>query len=83
MTENETLANDLHKAYHRFNKEYGKFEKNHAEEVLFSLELNEDAHDLVQSIIDNEFQNNSFAGFLRVDGIVGRIQIAALRASKE
>lgn len=82
MATDTKFVQDLDKAFHSFNKEYGKFEKDHAEEVLFSLSLSDEAHDAVQKIIDQEFANNSFAGFLRTDGIVGRIQIAALRAKK-
>lgn len=77
----QTLA-DLEKAEQAFNRVIGKHDYGHAFELLAELKLGEQADDIVLGVIENAFARDAFAGFLRYDGVVQRIQIEIIRLKR-
>jgi hypothetical protein len=80
-TQNEIIA-DLKKAEGAFNREIGKRTFTDAFDILLDLDLGLDAELLTLNIIEEAFEKDAFAGYLRYDGIVSRLQITALRLQK-
>lgn len=77
----QTLA-DLEKAEQAFNRVLGKHDFDHAFELLAGLELGEQADSIVLGLIETAFARDAFAGLLRYDGIVQRIQIEIIRLKR-
>lgn len=82
MDTKQQIILELEKAEHAFNRELGKHQLNDAYELLIGLNLGEDAQEIVTEIITGAFSQDAFAGFLRYDSIVQRIQIAIIRLSR-
>lgn len=77
----QTFA-DLEKAEQAFNRVLGNQDYGHAFETLIELKLGDQAEDIVLRLIDTAFARDAFAGFLRYDGIVQRIQIEIIRLKR-
>lgn len=82
MTIQTTLIADLKKAETAFNVQLGKHEYAEAFDLLIQTDLGIEAELIALNIIDEAFENDAFAGYLRYDGIVSRLQVTAIRLSR-
>jgi len=77
-TNAQTLA-DLEKAEQAFSQAIGKHTIEQALELLIDLNLDANTQELIYSWIETVFERDAFAGYLRYDSIVQRIQIKKIQ----
>lgn len=82
MTTQTTLISDIKKAEQAFNAQLGKHEYSEAFDLLIETDLSVEAELIALNIIDEAFEKDAFAGYLRYDGIVSRLQVTGIRLSR-
>lgn len=82
MTTQTALIGDLKKAEQAFNSQIGKHDYSEAFNLLLETDLGIEAELVALNIIDEAFENDAFAGYLRYDGIVSRLQVTGIRLSR-
>lgn len=82
MTTQTALIGDLKKAEQAFNRQLGKHDYSEAFDLLLATDLGVEAELVALNIIDEAFEKDAFAGYLRYDGIVSNLQITAIRLSR-
>lgn len=82
MNTKTALVNDIKKAEQAFNTQLGKHEYSEAFDLLIETDLSAEAELIVLNIIDEAFEKDASVGYLRYDGIVGRLQVTAIRLSR-
>lgn len=74
-----TIVAELQIAVQAFNRTHGKRTEDEAYELLMSLGLSKEAENVVEEIIVHVYRHDAVAGYVRFDGIVSRLQVAAIR----
>lgn len=80
MEYSDFILRELRRAFYKYSRQIGKYRKDEALSLLKHLALSEKADKIIRILVDEAYEKDAFAGYLRTEAISIRIQLHAIRA---